>query len=85
MHTVAPPGLFRGGGTPRPLKGYHAPPAGGQGARARRIVPKFHFIKQFKVLENESIFQKYQQFSCPKNLFFSKKNFEKLNIFNKNF
>ena len=33
----ASPGFFFGGwggGTPRPLKGYHAPPAGGPGAKA---------------------------------------------------
>ena len=29
--TVASPGFFSGGGTPRPLKGYHAPTAGGPG------------------------------------------------------
>ena len=33
----------------------------------------FHFLKRFKVLENESNFQKYQHFSCPKNLFFEEK------------
>ena len=67
--------FFRGGGTPRPLKGYHAPPAGGPGAKAHpRAVAKFHFFKRFKVLENESSFQKYQNFSCPKNPFFLRQN-----------
>ena len=66
--------LCKGGGTPRPLKGYHAPPAGGPGAKAPRTVAKFHFFKRCKVLENESSFQKYQHFSCQKNLFFLRKN-----------
>ena len=61
---------FFEGGTPRPIKGYHAPPAEGPGAKAPRTVAKFHFLKRFKVLKNESIFQKYQHFSCPKNPFF---------------
>ena len=61
------------GGKPRPLKGYHAPPAGGPGAKALRMVAKFPFLKRFEVLENESIFQKYQHFSWPKNSFFLRK------------
>ena len=65
--------FFRGGGTPRPLKGYHAPPQGVRGAKAPRTVAKFHFFKRCKVLENESSFQKSQYFSCPKNLFFQEK------------
>ena len=36
----------------------HAPPAGGPGAKAHRMVAKFHILKRFKVLDNESIFQK---------------------------
>ena len=67
--------FFRGGGTPRPLKGYHAPPAGGPGGEGTpRTVAKFHFFKRCKVLENESSFKKSQHFSCPKNLFFLRKN-----------
>ena len=60
---------FRGGGgaTPRPLKGYHAPPAVGPGGLRSFI------FKRFNVLENESIFQKYQHFACPKNPFFLRK------------
>ena len=63
--------MILSGGAPRPLKGYHAPPAGGPGAKAPRTVAKCHFKKQFKVklLEIESIFHKYQHFSCPKNSF----------------
>ena len=49
------------------------PPQGVRGAKAPRMVAKFHFWKLFKVLENESSFQNYQYFSGPKNLFFSKK------------
>ena len=53
----ASPGYFSGGGTPRPLKVYHKPPAGGPGAAAPRKLAKFHFVKRFKVLDKESIFQ----------------------------
>ena len=34
---------------------------------------KFHFLKRFKVLENESILQKLQHFSCQKIHFFYEK------------
>ena len=68
----------------RPLKGYHAPPpAGGPGGEGPRTVAKFHFFKRCKVLQNEFIFQKWQHFSSPKSIF-SKKKFEKLNIFDWN-
>ena len=53
-------------------KGYHAL-WGGPGCECPRMVAKFKIIKRFKVLENESIFQKYQHFSCPKNPFFLRK------------
>ena len=36
---------------------------------------KFKNFKRIKVLENESIFQNFQHFACPKTPFFSKKNF----------
>ena len=68
------------GGTPGPLKSYHASPAGCPGAKAPRTVARFHFLKRFKVLEKEYIFQKYQHFSSPKKSIFSKKYFEKFNI-----
>ena len=61
-------------GTLGPLKDYQAPPAGGPGAKAPRTVAKFHFFKRCNVLENESSFQKFKQFSCPKNLFFRRNN-----------
>ena len=48
--------FFRG--TPWPLKGYHAPAAGGPGGHRPPDVAKFPFLKRFKVLENISIFQK---------------------------
>ena len=50
---------FFGQGTPRPLKGNHAPAAGGPGgggAKAPWTVAKFPFLKRFKVFENEFIF-----------------------------
>ena len=72
---------FFGGGTPRPLKGYHAPPAGGEGPRT---VAKFHFLKRFKLVENESIF-KNSNILLARKCIFSNKNFEKWNIFYKNF
>ena len=62
--------FFGGGGKPWALKGYHAPPAGGPGAKAPRTVTKFHFLKRCKVLENESSFQKYQHFLAQK-IYFS--------------
>ena len=50
----------------------------------RGTVAKFHFLKRFKLLENESIIQKYQHFSCPKNPIFIKK-LRKIELFYKNF
>ena len=38
--------------------GSEGPNAGGPGAKARQTVVKFHFLKGYTVLENESIFQK---------------------------
>ena len=70
--TVVAPGIFSGG-TPRPLKGYQAPPAGGPGGEGPRTVANFHFLKRFKVFENEFIFQKCQDFSSPKDPFFLRK------------
>ena len=61
------------GGTLGPLKGDHAPPAGGPGAKAPRTVAKFHFSNDAKYFKNETSFQKYQYFSCPKTLFFLRK------------
>ena len=65
--------FFREGGMPRPLKGYHAPPAGGPETAAPGWLAKCYCLKRFKEIENESIFQKYQHFSFPKNQFFLRK------------
>ena len=70
----------RGGERPGHLKALTHPPSGSEGD-SPQMVAKFHFLKRSKVLENESFFQKYQRFSCPKNQFFSMKKFEKVNIF----
>ena len=67
--TVAAKGIFSGG-TLGPVKDYQAPTAGGPRAKAPRTVAKFHFLKRFKVFENEFIFQKCQHFSFPKDPFF---------------
>ena len=64
--------FFRGG-RPSHLKAIMRTPAGGPRVKAPRTVAKFHFLKRFKVLENESSFQKYRHFSLPKNLFFLRK------------
>ena len=65
---------FLGGGNAGSLKLYHGPGrlSGGAGFR---WVAKFHFLKRCKVLEKESIFQRYQHVFLPK-LPFSRKNFE---------
>ena len=47
------------------------PPAGGPGGKGPRTVAEFIILERFKVLENESIFQKYQHFSYQKNPFFN--------------
>ena len=64
--------IFREG-TPRPLKGYHAPPAGGPGGEGPPDGSEFSFFKRFKVFENEFFFQKCQHFSSPKDPFFLRK------------
>ena len=76
--------FFRGGERPGHLKAITRPPQGVRGQRPPRTVAKFDFFKRCKVLENESSFQKSQYFSCPNHLFFPKKKFEKLNIFDRN-
>ena len=65
--------FFRG--SARQLKGYHAPPQG-VGERSPRLITKFWIFKRFKVLENESIFQKYRKIEhiLQKFLNFPKKN-----------
>ena len=76
--------IFSGGGGPGHLKASTPPPSGCPGAKGPWTVAKFHFLKRFKVLENESFFQKYQHFSCPKNPFFLR-NISKIEQIYKNF
>ena len=69
---VASPGFFRGGGTPRPHKCYHAPPSsGGPGA----ATPQYHFLKRCKVLEVNPFFKNINILLAKESIF-SKKNFE---------
>ena len=70
--------FFRG---PGHLKAIKRPPQGVRGAKAPRTVAKFHFLKQFKVFENEFIFQKCHHFSSPKDPFFLRKNLENWTYF----
>ena len=77
---MASPGFFSGGGgggTRRTLKGYHAPDRRGSEGEGPRKLAKFHFLRQFRVLENESIFQKYQHISSKNNPCCSMQTFEK--------
>ena len=80
----ASPGFF-GGGTPRPLKGYHAPPP--QGVRGRRPPDgsEVSFFKTIQSIIKWIHFSKISTFFLPEISIFSKKNFENLNIFYKNF
>ena len=55
------------------VKTIKRPPQGVRGAKAPRTVAKFHFLKRFKVFENEFIFQKCQHFSSPKDPFILRK------------
>ena len=82
--TVAAPGIFSGGNAPATSRLSSARGSGGPVAKAHRTVAKFHFLKRFKVSENEFTFQKCQHFSSQKDPFF-KKNLEKVSIFYKNF
>ena len=54
------------GGTPRLLYEYQPPTAWSPGASAPGMETKFKIFKRFKVLENESIFQKFECF-LPEN------------------
>ena len=70
--TLAAKGIFSGR-TMGPLKDYQAPTGRGPGAKAPWTVAKFHFLKRFKVFENEFIFQKSQHFSFQKDPFILRK------------
>ena len=48
------------------------PPQGVRGVGSPQMVAKFKFFKRFQVLENDSIFQKYQDFTCQKKGIFGK-------------
>ena len=80
---VASTGYFFGGGNPRPLKGYHALPAGDPGGEAPLTVGKFHFFKRCKYFRKWIEFSKITISFFPKKSIFSKKKFEKLNIFDR--
>ena len=75
--------IFSGAGTPGHVKAITRPPQGlpGEGAKAPWTVAKFHISKRCKVLENESIFQKYQHLFLAKSYIFSKNNFENWTYF----
>ena len=82
--TVASPGFFRWG-TPRPLKGYHAPPPRrGPGGEGPPDGSEVSFFQTMQSIRKWIEFSKISIFFLPKNLFFSKKKFEKLNIFDRN-
>ena len=67
-----------------PPKDYQTSPPQGVRGPQPPMVTKFKNLKRFEVVENESIFQKYLHFCCPKNPFF-RKNFEKWTYFTKLF
>ena len=74
------------GRKPGPLKGYPAlPPQWVLGAVAppTRMVAKLKILKRFEILENDSIFQKYQDFSCQKNRLFLRNRLRCLKDFTK--
>ena len=79
---VVSPGFFEGERWGN-LKDITSPRRGYRGG-SRAMVTTFKILRQFKLLETESIFQKYQHFSWPKSIF-SRKKFRKLKIFDKNF
>ena len=58
----ASPGFFGERGTPKPLKGSHALPTGGQEAAAILMVTKMKILKRMKVLEYESILKNFNIF-----------------------
>ena len=67
---------FFGGGTPRPLKGYHAPPRRGSWGRQPPDGSELSFYKTMQSIRKWIHFSKYQRFFLQKNPFFPKKNFE---------
>ena len=71
--TVAAKGILSGERSGH-LKTIKRPPKGVGGAKAPRTVAKFHFLKRFKVFENEFIFQKCQHVNMlrPSNPIYTK-------------
>ena len=77
--TVASPGFFSAGWVrPYHLKAITRP------RRGSGTLAKFHFLKRFNVLEMNRVFKNIYIFLAQKAIF-SKKNFEKLNIFHRHF
>ena len=70
--TVAAKGIFRRERSGH-LKTIKRPPQAVRWAKAPRTVAKFHFLKRFKVIENEFNFQKCQHSSSPEDPFFLRK------------
>ena len=62
---VALPGFYWG--RPRPLRGYHAPPAGGLGAAASRKVMRFKILKGIKYENMKTFFKNFGIFLARKN------------------
>ena len=77
---------FFSGGTLGPLKDYQAPPVGGPGDEGPPPAGReVSFFKTIQSIWKWIHFSKMSTFSFPKRSIFSKKNFEELNIFYKNF
>ena len=76
--------FFRGGDA-RPLKGYHAPPAGGPGGEGPPEGSEVSFFQTMQSIRKWIHFSKIATFFFPKRSIFSKKKLGKLNIFYKNF
>ena len=76
---------FFGGGTPRPLKGYHAPPPQGSGGVGPPDGSVVSFFKTIQSIRKWIHFSKIATFFLPQKFIFSKTNLEKANIFNKSF
>ena len=73
-----------GGGTPRPLKGYHAPIAWGPGGEGPPDGSEVSFFSNdAKYQKMNRVFKNLNIFLAQK-IYFSKKKFEKLNIFDRN-
>ena len=77
--------FFGGWGNARPLKGYHAPPAGGPGGEGPTDGSEVSFFKTIQSTWKWIHFSKMSTLFFPKRSIFSKKNLGKLNIFYNNF